>query len=128
MAKKRKNKTPRFKLRLLGYCRLEVDGRIASLDADFTRRTADIENEIGRLSAELATATAVDQDLALEATRRNVGTILTEARAQAATMLVEATTVIAEPTISLDPRPPQSRDPEREKSRRTPSPGDSLAG
>jgi signal peptidase len=112
MAKKIKNKTPRFKRRLLGYRRREVDTQIANLKADFTRNSADLENEIGRLSAELATATAVDLDLALQATRRTVGTILTDARAQAATMLVEATTVISEPTISLDPQAaaePESR-------------------
>lgn len=104
MAKRSEKTRPRFKRRLLGYRRRDVDGRIASLEADFTRRTADIENEIGRLSAELAAATAVDRDLALQATRRAVGTILTDARAQAATMLVEATTVIAEPTISSGPQ------------------------
>lgn len=99
----KKNKTPRFKRQLLGYRSRDVANQIAGLEADFTRRSADLENEIGRLSTNLAAITA-DQDLALQATRRAVGTILTEARAQGATMLVESPAVIPEPTISPDPQ------------------------
>ena len=108
MAKRNKNKTPRFTRQLLGYRSGDVANQIACLEADFTRRNADLENEIGRLSVELAAITA-DQDLALEATRQAVGTILTHARAHAATMLVEPPAAI-EPEcktgeITKDARP-----------------------
>jgi cell division septum initiation protein DivIVA len=84
MVKKIDKGTTTFKRRLLGYRRKEVDAGIAFIEAELARRTEGLELEVGRLTEELAVATAANEDLAFRATRRAVETILREAATEAA--------------------------------------------
>jgi len=106
MAKKTKHDADaRFKRRLLGYRRADVDDRVARLTADATRRIEDLEFEVRRLTEELSVAAGADEDLALRATRRAVDGILADARAKADALSTAPDTVI-------DLRDPESADVE----------------
>jgi hypothetical protein len=84
---------PKFKRRLLGYRRGDVDDRLASLQAEHAKHTADLEFEVGRLAEELSATTDADGDLALRATRRAVETILTDAKNRAEAMIGQSSVV-----------------------------------
>lgn len=101
------NMSPKFKRRLLGYRRRDVDARVARMQAELARRTEDLEFEVGRLTEELSVATTADEDLALRATRRAVEAILTDAKGRAAAMTVEP-----DPVIDLREPAPAARDSE----------------
>ena len=85
--KKKKTKSEKIRRRLLGYRRRDVDARIAGMQAELTRRTEDLESEVGRLTEQLAAATTADEDLAFRATRRAVEAILHEANTEAVGVL-----------------------------------------
>ena len=89
----KKKKSEKIRRRLLGYRRRDVDARIAGMHAELTRRTEDLESEVGRLTEQLAAATTADEDLAFRATRRAVAAILDEAN-------TEAVGVLGRPVVS----------------------------